>query len=180
MDKVSVNKEVKLLQELLVKLDADNFELDAWKMHTVIIFDRIFGKDTLKIKQIEDIKYDYSSWSLRDNSGTISNIDACKTKAKEIIHASIHELESLGAPDKQRASLIKSNDSFIETTEIIKQFEDELKVSQLKELKLILSSKDKPDEKKSRLIGKLKEFGVDTAPAILSGILLKDEISMNL
>ncbi len=180
MNKVSVNKEVSLLRELLAMLDDEKFDLDAWKMHALIILARIFGNDTQKIKQIEEIKYDFSSWSLRDNSGTISNIDACKTVANEIIIASIRELEALGKPDAERINLKKSNDSFIETSEIIKQFEDELKVSQLKELKLIISSQDNADEKRSRLIGKLKEFGVDTSPSILAGILLESKILASL
>ena len=175
MAKASVNNELSLLKDLLVKLESDDVEFDTWKTHAIIIFESIFGKDNQKIKQIESIKNDYSSWSLRDTSGSISNLE----KASEIILASIEELEVLG---KHKASGAEKKDDTgnIEITKIVKQFEDELKVSQIKELKLILSSQDNADDKRSRLIGKLKEFGVDTAPSILAGILLESKISNDL
>ena len=177
MDKL-INKEIGLLQQQIEKLNAADFELDAWKTYTIILLERIFGPHSQKIKKIENIHFDYSSWSLRDASGNSSNIDTCKKLGWEILTASIQELENFGTPgasDQQDTRLEKAN--HISTEELMGFFEDELKVSQMKELKTILRSADMPEDKKSRLVGKLKEFGINTSPEILSNILLNEKIA---
>lgn len=173
-----IKKEIDLLRQQISKLNAADFELEAWKTYTIILLERIFGSGSQKIIQIQNIKSDYSSWSLRDASGTSSNIDICKKLGLEILTASIQELENFGVPEKSDTSEkeVDRNGS-IEIEKIIGYFEDELKVSQLKELKSILKSADNAEEKKSRLVGKLKEFGVNTAPEILSSILIDELIA---
>ncbi len=176
-----IRKEIDLLKQQIDKLNVPDFDLDAWKTFTIILLERIFGPQSHKIKQIENINYDYSSWSLRDASGDSSNIDACKKLGWEILTASIQELENFGFPETAQISeedIARSGK--IETENIVSCFEDELKVSQLKELKAILLSGDNFDDKKSRLVGKLKEFGVNTAPEILSNIILDESISQAL
>ncbi|MEA3445487.1 MAG: hypothetical protein U9R19_12275 [Bacteroidota bacterium] len=171
-------KEIALLKEQISKLNATDFELEAWKTYTIILLERIFGSGSQKIKIIQNINYDYSSWSLRDSSGTGSNIDACKKLGWEILTASIKELENFGFPDLNQISEKEtSKNESLNIEKIIVCFEDELKVSQFKELKAILKSGDNSEDKKSRLIGKLKEFGVNTSPEILSNILLNEYIT---
>lgn len=176
MIKASEKKVIGLLEKLIESLNSANFELDAWKIHAQIILERVFGNDTRKIKQIENISYDYSSWSLRDNTGVQSEMDICKATAKEILQASIQEIEILGIPNSSN-DIDENETGYVEVQKLIGQFEDELKGSQIKELKLILKSKDKIEDKKNRIIGKFKEFGIDTAPTLLAGILLNNEIS---
>ncbi len=42
-------KEIALLREQLAKLDEPKFDFDAWKNHTLIFLERIFGKENSKI-----------------------------------------------------------------------------------------------------------------------------------
>ena len=72
-------KEIALLKEQIIRLDEKKFDLEAWKNHTIIFLERIFGKDSSKIKMIKELHYDYSSWSLRDTAA------AGKTKDKDPI-----------------------------------------------------------------------------------------------
>ena len=87
-------KEIELLKEQIKKLDVKNFDLEAWKKYTIVLLARIFGDDSQKIKQIENIEYDYSSWALRYTSGISSYLNTCKKLGKEILDASISEIEN--------------------------------------------------------------------------------------
>lgn len=173
-----IKKEIDLLRQQINKLNAADFELEAWKTYTIILLERIFGSGSQKIKQIQNINYDYSSWSLRDTSGRGSNIDTCKKMGWEILTASIQELENFGLPNTaQPMEQIAPSNNTLEIGRLIGYFEDELKVSQLKELKAILQSGNNTEDKKSRLVGKLKEYGVNTAPDILSNIMLNEYVT---
>ena len=181
MSEIENSKDISLLREQLAKLESSDFELKTWKSFTIIILDRIFGNNSQKIKQIEKINYDYSSWSLRDTSGSSGNKESCKKLAGEILESSIMELENTIKSESVESEEDKiKSDLFLSINDIKMIFHEELKGSQIKELKLILSSDDKPVEIKSRLIGKIKEFGVNTAPQILALLLLNKDISKSL
>ncbi|HNQ37909.1 MAG TPA: hypothetical protein PKJ58_08115, partial [Prolixibacteraceae bacterium] len=62
-------KEIALLRDQIGKLSDPRFDLEAWKNQTIIFLERIFGKESSKVKLIRELHYDYSSWSLRDASG---------------------------------------------------------------------------------------------------------------
>ena len=87
-------KEVELLQAQMDKLKAKDFDLDAWKQYTVVLLSRIFGEHNPKIRQIEKIEYDFSSWSLRDTSGKSAYMETCKKLGREVLQASIDELNA--------------------------------------------------------------------------------------
>jgi hypothetical protein len=157
-------KEIQLLQIQIDKLKNKDFDLDAWKKSTIIILARIFGENNLKIKQIEGIEYDYSSWSLRDTTGFNTYLDSCKKLGKEILQASVDELETLGLP-KNEAS---SDEFFLVITGAL---QDELKGMQVREINQILSSGENPEVKRTLILEKLKEYGSDSSHDILSNIL---------
>ena len=157
-------KEIQLLKAQIEKLKAKDFDLDAWKKATIIIMARIFGENTLKIKQIESIEYDYSSWSLRDTTGSNIYLDSCKKLGREILQASVDELETLGLPVTEASS-----DEFFNV--ITSALQDELKGSRVREINQILASGDRPEEKKDKILEKLKEYGSDISHDILSNIL---------
>ena len=96
-------REIALLKEQIKKLEDKKFDLEAWKSHTVIFLERIFGKDSSKIRMIKELSYDYSSWSLRDTaaSGKTKDKDPVRLQAEEILNAAIIELESLGLPSSK-------------------------------------------------------------------------------
>jgi len=157
-------QEIKLLKTQIDKLTAKDFDLDAWKKYTIVILARIFGENSVKIKQIDNIEYDYSSWSLRDTTGSNIYLDSCKKLGREILQASIDELETLGLPKSEEAP-----DEFFNV--ITGALQDELKGSQVKEINKILSSNEKPEKKREKILEKLKEYGSDISHDILSNIL---------
>lgn len=159
-------KEIELLKNQIDKLYAKDFDLEAWKQYTIVLLARIFGPDNQKIKQIEKIEYDFSSWALRDTSGKNSYMDTCKSLGKEIMTASIDELKAFGLPDQNDA---KSGSLSIKI--ITDALENELKVSQYKELLSIIKSDDGEDAKAQKIKDKINTFGAATAESILSLIL---------
>ena len=160
-------KEISLLQGQIDKLKAKDFDLDAWKKYTIIILARIFGDNSQKVKQIENIEYDYSSWSLRDTSGSSEYLDTCKKLGREILQASIDELNTLGLPESS-----ENPDAFYNA--IMDALQDELKGSQVKELQQILSTTESPEEKREKVLEKLKSYGSEVSHDILSHILTSE------
>jgi hypothetical protein len=157
-------KEIQLLKTQIDKLSKKDFDLDAWKKATIIILARIFGENNLKIRQIESIEYDYSSWSLRDTTGFNTYLDSCKKLGREILQASIDELESLGLPKSEETT----NEFFLIITGAL---QDEMKGSQVKEINQVLASGESPEIKREKILEKLKEYGSEISQDILSNIL---------
>jgi len=86
------NKKVIALEELLKTFDQPIFDLEAWKIKASLVLKKLFGSDDEKLDLIDKLHYDFSSWSLRDNSGSKQH-DPVKNQAKEIINAAILELQ---------------------------------------------------------------------------------------
>ena len=137
--------EIALLQEQIERLKEKKFDLDAWKNHTVIFLERIFGKDNSKIKMIKDLGYDYSSWNLRDTAaaGKTSDKDPVLLQAEEILTAAIIELKTLGLPQAKK-----------EKEKIWDLLDDELTGKQFRELETLVKSEDTD---KSEKINKILE-----------------------
>ncbi len=152
-------KEIALLREQISRLGNKKFDLEAWKKHTIIFMERIFGKDNSKVKMVKDLHYDYSSWNLRDVSGAGKEKDPIKMQAAEILEAAIQELEQLGLPQEQ-----KTHEKLWEL------LDDELTGKQIKEIEQIIQSGDKnKKEKVEEILSSLKEEGL---VSILSELLL--------
>ena len=157
-------KEIDLLQNQIDKLKNKDFDLEAWKKYTIVLIARIFGDHSEKIRQVESIEYDYSSWSLRDTSGSSQYLETCKKLGKEVLNASIDELDAFGLPE------IKTERSAFYDL-IIASLEDDLKGSQLKEIKKILGSVKGKDKIRDKVIEKLKSYGTEVAPTVIASIL---------
>ncbi len=110
-------KKINILNELSQALSQADFNLEAWKMKAKLVMKSLFGSGDERIDLIEKLHYDYSSWSLRDNSGG-KMIDPVKKTAAEIVGSALIELE------------INQGKSSIEEL-----FSRELTGSQFKELK---------------------------------------------
>lgn len=164
-------KEIKLLQEQIDKMDVKDFDLNAWKQYTIILLARIFGEQTQKIAQIENIEYDYSSWSLRDTSGRSSNLETCKKSGREILTASIEELKALGLPEK---NIIP--EKHIQIDVILTSLDNELKGSQYKEIAQIVNAGMNSQKKKKELQKVIKRYGSDIAESVLAEILASPEL----
>ena len=154
------DKEIFLLKQQVLQLDEKNFDLEAWKNSTLIFLERIFGKDSPKIKMIKDLHYDYSSWNLRDAAafGTGRDKDPVRIQAKEIMGAVISELESLGIPAEKKEKL-----------KIRELLEDELTGKKIKELDAIINSED--PEKVERTAKILEGIGVENLALTIAKLL---------
>ena len=167
-------KEIAILKKQIEKLEVKDFDLEAWKKFTIVMLARIFGDTSEKIRQIESIEYDYSSWSLRDTSGSSSYLDSCKKLGRKILEASIEELEAFGLPDRSG-----EDDKFFRV--IVEALQDELKGSQFRQLKdVILKTKDE-DEMKDKVREILNDYDtgvpVDILTSILTNTVFKHELA---
>ncbi len=160
-----MDKYIALLKQQIEKLDQKDFDLEAWKNFTIIILGRIFGENNQKIKQIEKIDYDFSSWALRDTSGDSDYMDSCKKMGRGILEASITELETFGLPEGQENS---QDDIYLA---ILTSIEDELTGSQFKEVKKLATSLDGENNKKKDLGSFFKGLNNDNLARIIAGIL---------
>ncbi|MFA9391635.1 MAG: hypothetical protein ACERKD_17630 [Prolixibacteraceae bacterium] len=85
------NQKVVALNELLNSVDQKDFNLDVWKIKASLVVKKIFGSSDEKLELIEALHYDYSSWSLRDKTGS-KQPDTVKAQAKGILESAILEL----------------------------------------------------------------------------------------
>jgi hypothetical protein len=136
-------QEIALLQGQIERLSEKKFDLEAWKNHTIIFLERIFGKDSSKIKMIKDLKYDYSSWNLRNTaaSGKTNDKDPVLMQAEEILTATIAELKTLGIPQEKK-----------EKEKIWELLNDELTGKQIRELEALVKSEDEDKTEKITMI----------------------------
>lgn len=167
-------KEISILKKQIERLDIKDFDLEAWKKFTIVMLARIFGDTSEKIRQIESIEYDYSSWSLRDTSGSSTYLDSCKKLGRKILEASIEELEAFGLPD-----VTVEEDKFFQI--IIDALQDELKGSQFRDLKDIIIKTKKEAELKEKVREILNDLDtgvpVDILKSILTNAVFKNELS---
>jgi hypothetical protein len=154
-----VEKEIALINKQLESLTAKNFDLEAWKSHTLIFLERIFGKESSKIQMIKELKYDYSSWRLRDAAGTSKDSDPVIMKAREILEATKLELEQLGVPKQEDENL-----------KIWSLLEEELTGKQIREIKLVLQSAE--PEKMEKIANMLYNLEKENMAVVLAKLLL--------
>jgi len=153
-------KEIALLQEQLERLHEKKFDLEAWKNHTTIFLERIFGKENSKLKMIKDLGYDYSSWNLRDTAaaGKTSDKDPVLLQAEEILTAAIIELKTLGLPQAKK-----------EKEKIWNLLSDELTGKQLRELEALVKSE--VADKTEKIITILEELEKEKLTVIILKLL---------
>ena len=164
------SKEIEILKKQMKKLDSADFDLGAWKTGAIIILERLFGQGNQKITQIEKIKYDQSSWALREAKGSKNMMETCKKQGREILEIAIDELEHFGLPEE----IEEAHAAPFKTT-IVQALENELKISEYREVVRIIDSDKKLEEKKKELIATLNDYGHDIAENILASILLSDQ-----
>lgn len=154
-------KEIALLKEQLARLNEKKFDLEAWKNHTLIFLERIFGKENSKLSLIKELHYDYSSWNLRDTAaaGKTKDKDPVKMQAREILTATITELEKLGLPQSK-----------LETEKVWMLLKDELTGKQAKEIETILNSND--PNKLENISKTLEKLGVENLSTIIAKLLI--------
>lgn len=142
------NQEINLIEELIARLDGKPFDLQSWKTNAIMILGRIFGENSRKVEMVRAIQPDYGSWSLRDTSGRISQLDECKKMGREILEASITELQAFGVPEKEERT----------ADPVMKALEEYVTVKQSREITGILDSDQKPKDKREKITEILKNL----------------------
>lgn len=154
-----VSKEIALIEKQLESLNAKNFDLEAWKSHSVIFLERIFGKESSKVRMIKELKYDYSSWNLRDAAGTGKDSDPVILKAREILEATKLELEHLGIPKQEE-----------ENMKIWSLLEEEMTGKQIREIRLVLQSEE--PEKMEKIANLIYNLEKENMAVILAKLII--------
>ncbi len=178
-----IQKQIELIRNQISKLDEKEFDIDAWKSSTSVILGRIFSDNYQGIKAIDKIKLESGGWAIGDASHFWDNMASCKKQGKDILEACIVEIETFGPYKKKEKensginiNLAQSQNQTVNINFLISALEDELTVSQLREV-IELMKTDKPkSEKKRKIIDKIKSFGSDVASNILANILTNPNI----
>lgn len=89
-------KHILLIDKQIEKLSEADFNLEAWKSATIYLLRKIFGETDAKIREIDNLKIDYSSWALRDSDSKYQPIENCKRKGREILEIAKDEIELFG------------------------------------------------------------------------------------
>ena len=160
---MDTKKAIKILRDQIEKLNVKKFDLNAWKTTTIVLLERIFGRQNEKIESIRKINYDQSSWTLRDETGFSHSVESCKKLGREILETAIVELDAFGA--------IEGSSETLPFSVLLTALEDELTGSELRELKKVITEKSTIEDKKQILITKLKSYSADAANAIVANIL---------
>ena len=84
---------IEMLKKRMAGLEEKESNLEAWKSGTALLLTRIFGEGNSYSKEIESMKVDYSSWSLRDATSDYNPREASKRLGHEILEMAIAELQ---------------------------------------------------------------------------------------
>jgi hypothetical protein len=166
-DNQQVEKAIELLRGQVDKLLAKDFDLKAWKNHTILILSRLFGEADPKIAQIQKLDFEFNSWALRDASGNESYEAGRKRIGRETLEAAIAELQLFGLPKEQ-----KQGEAATPASEITSLIFDELKGSDVKRIHEILQSGGSNEEKSRRLREVLEALDEKSMRQVLAGILM--------
>jgi hypothetical protein len=162
-------KSIEVLEGQIQKLEAKDFDLNAWKNFTILLLERIFGRQSNKIEAIQKIKYDQGSWVLRDETGYTNSMAACKNLGREVLEEAIVELETFGLP-------AESPDT-IPFEIVLTALQDELTGSQFREIKKAVGEKGAIEDRKKILTAKLQGYGSEAAWAIVANILSDEQVA---
>lgn len=153
--------------------DANSFH--RWKERTCITLSRIYGYDDNSIQIIN---------SKRINN--FNSLEQAKIDSTAFISSLITDLTRFDIPDfsknigeksdinlnvNQSNTQSQSTSVNIDLKIILDVIKDELRGSEIEELKEILESKEEPKEKKKKFIDKIKSFGVEVSSNILANLL---------
>ena len=154
-------KQIELLKKQIAKLEEKELDLEVWKISTILLLEKIFGKSSSEIKQIKDISGDMSSWTLRDNLGDVKS-ERNRLLGKQILETCIDELE------------LSDNDTLSGETHsdnIESILKNELTGSQLDKIKNIVEEKISKEKKIDKLSNFLNALDKSTLSQIISGII---------
>ena len=96
---------IELLKKRIDGLAEKDFNLEVWKSGTALLLTRIFGKGNSYSNEIEDLRVDYSSWSLRDATSDYNPKETCKRCGHDILELALVELHLSTKQEKSIQSI---------------------------------------------------------------------------
>jgi len=161
----------------------NEYELKSWKSNVINIILRVYGENSKQESSIDDIMY--KRYMSINGVGGGNNLGLCYKQANQVIQGFINDIETFGFPEKKTTGSSGINISLnqnqsqhqsVEINIIWESIKDELKGKQAKEIEEIVNGSETPEEKKVKLIDKIKSFGSDIASNIVAGILTNPAI----
>ncbi len=154
----SINPQAAILQiqERSDKLDQKPFDWVAWKRGTLLVLQNIFGKDSAYYKQLAETDYEYSSWSLRDTSGSS---DSVKSSCLDLL-------------DICRTDLLSQQEGSVSTKEkMAKLLGQYLTGSQISNIMEVVHSEAPPHQKNEQIGEILKAFSPELSTKVLIDLI---------
>ncbi len=171
------NKALEALNELLddAKKIKDEYSLGDWKNKATNLLIRIYGNNCLPVKQVENMTYTIHIGFNTDN------VDNRKLQAQELIRGLIKEITRFGLPDQVKnagqnininITQAQSQDVKVSLSLFIEAIQEELTGGQLKELQALISDTNiNTEDKKSKIIIILNQFGSEISTNIMANVL---------
>ena len=172
-----INKAIEALTEIKTEAQkiSDSYSLTNWKNKATNLMIRLYGPNSAPIEQIAELKYSPSFHGNNDNTSHR------RKQADDLIDGLINEVKRFGLPDilKKNENGLSINitqsqnqETKVRLSIIIESIQEELTGNQLKELQEIIGDeKIKIEDKKFKILEKLKKFGSDVASNVLANIL---------
>lgn len=176
----TIEKFISALKEIENPVITNEYDLKAWQGKAVNIVVRVYGPNSKQEEQILNVYFKrYASGSINGVSfGGGNNSEFAKKQASEIIKGLINDLQTFGLPEVTKPenangisiSLSQHQNQTVQIQFIWELIKDELTGKQIKELETIINEPDSQN-KKSKVIEKLKSFGGDVLTNIVANIL---------
>lgn len=176
-----VEKFIEAFKEIANPQIRNGEELKAWQGKAINIIVRVYGENSIQEQQIINVQFQtYSSIHVNGKTfGGGNNSSQCEKQAFEVINGFISDLTTFGLPaqrvvEKTSGINISVNQHQHQTVElrlILDSIKDELTGKQIKEIEDVLKENESPENKKTKLVQKLKSFGSDIASNIVANIL---------
>lgn len=165
--------------------------IQVLKTQIIAVLRRAFGPDSRQEEEVRKIKrlsvdhreiLDFYGRILVNPKKAIFR-DRTEAHLHDLIDAFIEELDTFGLPpapgkadSSDKININLNQNQVVSVNAVLVAFQEELTGRQVAEIKEVLSSDLEPDEKKFKLIDKVKSFGNDVASNIVASILTNPQI----
>ncbi|MFV8367160.1 hypothetical protein [Flavobacterium sp. XS1P27] len=181
-----IDKYITAFNEVKCPRILNSQDLNVWQGKAINIIVRVYGENSIQEEQIKNVLFQrYASYSINGHtSGGANNAKLCEKQATEIIEGFISDLSTFGMPSQRVAekngainiSINQNQNQTINLNVILDSLKEELTGKQIKELEEVINTDEMPENKKSKIINKLKSFGSDVVTNIVANILTNPSI----
>lgn len=178
---------IKAINNKIVSLSTltNTKQFNVWQKETVLTLINIYSENDKRIKSFEEIQ-SYINFGL---SG-IDKFHEASAEADRILKSLIQDISDFGIIKSDSNTKVgginlnvNQHNHQTQTTNVevnlnllVEILKDELKGSQVKELKTIIESNEEPEIRKKNFVEKIKSFGSDVASNILANLLTNPQV----